>query len=109
MEKTIKKHADAGEKITQPDSGLLQLMHEATSWDEDQYTLTKAWEVASYVIAAHIHAASCTPNEQQKFLREQERTIRKIYQREQTAKMLYWGYTDKYGYNRRGFPEDDGW
>jgi hypothetical protein len=99
----IKKHADAGEMIAQPDDGLLALMHEATAWDKDRYTLTKAWEVASYVIAAHIYAAA-NPENEQAVLREQEQSIRQVYQQFQRPKLY-----DRYGYSKHGyfFDEED--
>ena len=78
----IQKHHNAGEKIVKPDSSLMALMEQATHWDEDRYTLTIAWQVASYVIAAHIHAAYHEPKEQATFLAEQEREIRRYCQPE---------------------------
>lgn len=98
MGAAIKKHADAGEQIAQPDDGLLMLMEEATTWDEDRYTLTKAWEVASYVIAAHIHAAA-NQGREDVVLREQEQAIRKVYQRYQATNIDPFGYQ----YSRRNY------
>jgi len=51
----IRKHHDAGEQIAAPNDRLMFLAREAASWDESQYVLTKAWEIASYIIAAHLH------------------------------------------------------
>lgn len=52
----IQKHHDAGEAIVPSDPTLMGIMQRATRWDPDRYTLTAAWQVASNVIAAHIHA-----------------------------------------------------
>jgi hypothetical protein len=59
LESTIKKHADAGDKIAQPDNKLINLaiaVAGSLRLDRD-YELTRTWEVCSYIIAAHIHEA----------------------------------------------------
>ncbi len=76
----IQKHHNAGEKIVKPDSNLMALMEQATRWDEDRYTLTIAWQVASYVIAAHIHAAYQPEEQRSGYLSKQEREIRRYCQ-----------------------------
>ena len=51
----IQAHADAGEEIAPPYRPLIAaVQHAATSLDHGRYTLSKTWEVASYVIATHI-------------------------------------------------------
>jgi hypothetical protein len=79
LQGAIQKHRGAGEQIVPPDQGLMNLMQQSTRWDESRYELTVAWQVASYVIAAHIHASHRPEGERFAFLRDQEREIRKLY------------------------------
>ena len=58
LEASIQKHYDAGERIIAPDSNLMALAQASTRWDDSQYELTKAWQVMSYILAAHIHAVN---------------------------------------------------
>lgn len=79
LAKAIEKHHKAGEKIVAPDNGLLALMDQATKWDENQYILTIAWQVASYVIAAHMEAFFYSEEERPAFLQKREQEIRACY------------------------------
>lgn len=66
LAKAIEKHHKAGDRIAPPDKELVELVKEATGYEEDSSILTKTWVVASYVIAAHIHQAKGTKEERAK-------------------------------------------
>jgi hypothetical protein len=52
--------------IASPDKGLVELVQlVAREGDHDEYTLTKTWQAASYVIAEHIHQARTSPKKRE--------------------------------------------
>jgi hypothetical protein len=56
LTQAIQSYADAGEEILPPDRELIEFARQvAFHGEESQYSLTKTWEVVSYVIADHIH------------------------------------------------------
>jgi hypothetical protein len=58
----IKKRHEKGESIAEPDEELCAtLTRIAQTSDTSEYSLTKTWKAASYVIAEHIHQATATP------------------------------------------------
>jgi hypothetical protein len=91
----IQKHYSAGEKIAAPVPRLMALMDEAVSWDAEPYILTKAWQVASEVIAAHVHAAYETAENQSDFLAKMEREIRRCYEPEHAKRLRVHHFYDK--------------
>ena len=61
---TIQKHHDNGEEIAPPKNNLINTVkHIAEIGDSDNYTLTKTYQAASYVIAEHIHQAKTSEEE----------------------------------------------
>ncbi len=55
----IQKHHDNGEAIAPPDTALIQVLKRVASvGDDSDYSLTKTWQAASYIIAEHIHMAN---------------------------------------------------
>jgi hypothetical protein len=63
----IQKYHEAGEPIAQPDEDLVAILKRvAAIGDNSQYSLTKTWKAASYVIAEHIHQAGATEQDRTK-------------------------------------------
>ena len=63
----IQIHYDRGEEIALPNYHLINTVKRiAEIGDPDDYVLTKTWEAASYVIAAHIHQAGASEEERDK-------------------------------------------
>jgi len=57
----IQKHQEAGEEIAAPDNHLVAVLKRvAQIGDESDYSLTRTWQAASYVIAEHIRQAKST-------------------------------------------------
>ncbi len=62
LPEAIKKRYEKGESIAEPDGQLCATLTQiAQSSDTGEYSLTKTWEAASYIIAEHIHQAKATP------------------------------------------------
>ena len=80
----IQKHYDAGEPIAQPDEDLVAILKRvATIGDDSEYSLTKTWQVASYVIAEHIHQAKATEQDRTKAYRDMKEYIKRNFLPEQ--------------------------
>ena len=80
----IQKYHDAGESIALPDRDLIETLKQVALFgDTGEYSLTKTWEVASYVIAEHIHQANASEQDRTKAYR----TLR-IYLEENFAPLI---------------------
>lgn len=63
----IRKHKLKGDSVAEPDERLCEALKEiAQVGDTSEYSLTKTWKAASYVIATHIHQAGAEPEKRAK-------------------------------------------
>jgi hypothetical protein len=74
LPEVIRKYHDADPRqIALPDAALMNILTRVSvEGDTRDTTLTKTWQAASYVIAAHIHQANAAENQRQEAYHELE-------------------------------------
>lgn len=101
------------EEIVSPDHQLMHLAEQSACWDEQEYILTKAWQVISEIISAHIHAFHEPKKKQAQFLHNRMQKIIEYYAppRQKENLLMVWEYYDKnhkeYGIYPEMFEDDD--
>ena len=73
----IQKHHDNGDEIASPKNNLINTVKDiAEIGDSDNYTLTRTWQAASYVIAEHIHQVKTSDEERDRAYQDLNRYLR---------------------------------
>jgi len=76
----IKKHADAGEQITQPNPEVITILEDiARKHERSEYSLTKTWQAVSDVIWAHCSAFFDAPEKKVEKFVEMAQHLREQY------------------------------
>ena len=95
----IQKHHDNGEEIALPKNNLINTVkHIAEIGDSDNYTLTKTYQVVSYVIAEHIHQAKTSDEERDEAYRNLNRYLKSNFLPKEANTVGY----DSIRYSREG-------
>lgn len=84
----IQIHHDRGEEIAAPNYNLICTLRSIADEGEDS-ELTKTWEMASYIIAEHIHQANIPQEEKKKAFERLNEYLREHYISKETKDKVY--------------------
>lgn len=97
----------AGKEIAPANSELISIAKEVARTEGSRYTLTKTWEVCSYVIQAHIYMAA---NENKMAIaRQWESDLRKQYLPNNVCDFFKYGHCARCDHPCREYFDMGGW